>query len=174
LQDGTLYNIYMSNRAVSTGSKCYVMACAPAAAKVVMTQPRASTTSTTTTTYTTSGSSAGSSGMSGYTTSGSSMAGKGDMMSGHPFFGRKLAGAFKTLMGKGRKLAGTDVMQKVDFFIMGKDKMSGMYKVAAPTAQMQPAAVTTTITTADCYAVCVPMTGGGMGSQSLVIQQGSP
>jgi hypothetical protein len=108
---------------------------------------------------------------SGYTTS-SSMAGKsGGMMSGHPFIGRKLAGAFKALMGKGRKLAGTDVMQKVDFFIMGKGKDGGTYTVAAPTAQMQPAAVTSTITTADCYAVCTPM-GGGMGSQSLVIQQG--
>jgi hypothetical protein len=86
--------------------------------------------------------------------------------------GRKLAGAFKSLMGKGRKLAGSDVVQKVDFFIMGKGKSGGTYTVAAPTAQMQPAAATSTIMTADCYAVCAPMMGGGMGSQSLVVQQG--
>jgi hypothetical protein len=173
LQDGTLYNVYMSNRAVSTGNKCYVMACAPSAAAIVIAQPRASTTSTTTTTYTTTsgGSSSYKTGMSGYSSGGSSAStGKsGDMMSGHPFFGRKLAAAYSRILGKGRKLAGTDVIQKIDFFIMGKGKMGGTYTVAAPTAQMQPAAVTSTITTADCFAVC-----GGMmsGTQSVVIQQG--
>jgi hypothetical protein len=162
----------MSNRAVSTGNKCYVMACAPSAstANIVVSQPSASTTTTTTTYTTSSGSSGGY--KTGYSSGGSSsiMTGKsGDMMSGHPLLGRRLAAAYNRIMSKGRKLAGTDVMQKVDFFIMGKGKQGGTYTVAAPSAQMQPTSATRTITTADCFAVCGMATAGG---NSLVIQQG--